>query len=274
MKLRFSKYWKSGRSGVRQALGWKPFVLSLAVLLILFPFIYLVLLSFASEWQFPDLLPSYLGLKNWSTILSSEVGLLTSFASSLLISLSVAIVSTVSGFLISRAVFYHPKKNTLTLLAYFPYILAPVVFAACLSFFFLKLGLFGNITGVIVAQFIIAFPYALLFFSSFWNKKIESYEDLVATLGGSRWQTYVKVLFPLAKGLLLICFFQTFLISWFEYGLTSIIGIGKVQTLTIKVFLFIKEANYYYGALSCCLLIFPPVVLLYFNKRYVFKKLV
>lgn len=255
-------------------LSWKPIVLSLAVLLIVFPFLYLVLLSFASGWRFPDLLPTYFGPKNWATILGSETGLLESFASSIIISLSVAIASTASGFLISRAVFYHPRKQTLTLLAYFPYILAPVVFAACLSFFFLKLGLFGNHTGVIVAQFIIAFPYALLFFSSFWNKRIKSFEDLVATLGGNRWQTYVKVLFPLAKGLLLICFFQTFLISWFEYGLTSIIGIGKVQTLTIKVFLFIKEANYYYGALSCCLLIFPPVVLLYFNKRYVFKKLV
>src|SRR5680860_1706249 len=105
-------------------LSWKPFVLSVAVLLILFPFVYLVLLSFASEWRFPDMLPSYFGLKNWATILGSEAGLLESFVSSLLISLSVGIVSTVSGFLISRAVFYHPKKNTLTMLAYFPYILA------------------------------------------------------------------------------------------------------------------------------------------------------
>ena len=254
-------------------LSWKGFMVSLGVLLILFPFVYLVLLSLISGWRFPDLIPAYFGLQNWSTVFGSEAGLLKSFVSSLLISLSVALVSTTSGFLISRSVYYHPKKKTLVLLAYFPYILAPVVFAACLSFFFLKMGLFGNITGVIVAQFIIAFPYALLFFSSFWNNRIKSYEDLVATLGGNRWQTYIKVLFPLAKGLLLICFFQTFLISWFEYGLTSIIGIGKVQTLTIKVFLFIKEANYYYGALSCCLLIFPPVVLLYFNKRYVFKKL-
>ncbi|WP_276168586.1 ABC transporter permease [Zobellia alginiliquefaciens] len=255
-------------------INWKPFVLSLAVLLILFPFVYLVFLSLASEWRFPDVWPSYLGLRNWQTVFDSETGLLQSFLSSLVISLSVAVFSTASGFLISKSVFYHPKRKTLTLLAYFPYILSPVVFAACLSFFFLKMGLFGNMTGVVVAQFIIAFPYALLFFSSFWNEKVKNYEDLVATLGGNKWQAYTKVLLPLAKGLILICFFQTFLISWFEYGLTSIIGIGKVQTLTIKVFLFIKEANYYYGALSCCLLIFPPVVLLYFNKRYVFKKLV
>ena len=252
-------------------LNWKPFILRLFVILVLFPFAFMIVLSFMSGWRFPELIPEYMGLRNWQTILGSEVGLLESFFSSFLISLSVAVVSTLTGFLLSRTVYYHPRKRVLNLLTYFPYILAPVVFAACLSYFFLKLGLFGNITGVIVAQFLIAFPYALLFFSSFWNKKIRSYEDLVATLGGTPIQKFTKVILPLAKSMLLICFFQTFLISWFEYGLTSIIGVGKVQTLTIKVFLFIKESNYYYGALACCLLIFPPIILLYFNKRYVFK---
>lgn len=254
--------------------SWKPYLLSLLVLLILFPFGYMVLLSLASEWRFPHLLPSYFGLRNWSRIMGSETGLLGSFVISVLISLSVATAATFSGFFISRTVAYHPRKPTLTLLTYFPYVLAPVVFAACLSFFFLKIGLFGSPTGVIVAQFMIAFPYALIFFSSFWNERIQNLEGLVATLGGNRRQAFFKVLLPMARGLLLICFFQTFLISWFEYGLTSIIGVGKVQTLTIKVFLFIKEANFYYGALSCCLLIFPPVVLLYINKRYVFNKLI
>lgn len=254
--------------------SWKPFILSALVLLILFPFVFMVGLSLISGWRFPDLLPEYVGFKNWITILGSEVGLLQSFISSVCISLSVAIVSTSFGFILSRIVFYHKQNRLLTLFTYFPYVLAPVVFAACLSYFFLKFGLFGNMTGVIIAQFLITFPYALIFFSSFWNKKIKSYEELVATLGGNKKQAFINVLLPLAKSMLLICFFQTFLISWFEYGLTSIIGVGKVQTLTVKVFFFIKESNYYYGALSCCLLIFPPVVLLYFNKRYVFKNLV
>ena len=255
-------------------LSWKPFILSLIVVLTIAPFVYMVLLSLSSEWRFPEVLPSYFGLRNWRLIFSAENGLLGSLGLSVIISLSVAIVSTLSGFLVSRIVFYHPRKNTLTLLTYFPYILAPVVFGACLSYFFLKIGLFGTATGVIVAQFMIGFPYALIFFSSFWGTRTKNFENLVSTLGGSQWHTFTKVLFPMASGMLLICFFQTFLISWFEYGLTSIIGIGKVQTLTIKVFLFIKESNFFLGALSCCLLIFPPVLLLYINKKYVFNKLI
>lgn len=255
-------------------ISWKHFVLSILVLLVCFPFIYLTLLSMSSGWRFPAVLPSHFGLHNWRQLLHSETGLLQSFFSSLLISFSVAVSSTLMGFLISRSVFFHRKRRLFTLLTYFPYVLAPVVFGACLNYFFLKTGLSGSLYGVMTAQFFIAFPYALIFFSSFWNQKIKNYEQLVATLGGSPTQAFIKVLFPLAKGLLLICFFQTFLISWFEYGLTSIIGLGKVQTLTVKVFLFIKEADFFYGALACCLLIFPPVVLLYINKRYVFKNLI
>lgn len=248
----------------------KKLFLGVLILFTVFPFVYLVLLSMASGWRFPALLPDYFGLRNWETVLSSDSSLLQSFFLSTAISLSVATAATLAGFVISRTVAFHPQKRRLTLFTYFPYILSPVVFASCLSFFFLKIRLFGTPTGVILAQFMIAFPYALIFFSSFWGERIRNFEDLTATLGGTRWQTFRQVLLPLAKGMLLVCFFQTFLISWFEYGLTSIIGVGKVQTLTIKVFLFIKESNFFYGALSCCLLIFPPVALLYVNKRYVF----
>ncbi len=251
-------------------LSIKPFILSAIVVLVCFPFAYLLLLSMASDWQYPALLPRQFGLQNWKIIFTSEAGVLSSFFLSLFIALSVGLSATAAGFLISKVVAYHPQKNTLSLLTYFPYILSPVVFAACLSYFFIKVGLFGKTSGVILAQFIIAFPYAVIFFSSFWGERVKNYESLTTTLGGNTLQRYIKVLFPLAKGLILICFFQTFLISWFEYGLTSIIGVGKVQTMTIKVFLFIKEANFFYGALSCCLLIFPPVLLLYINKKYVF----
>ena len=254
--------------------NWRSAVLTVIVLLILFPFIYLLGLSFASDWRFPAIIPEYIGFKNWEAITNSDAGLLASLGTSILIALLVASTATLSGFMIGRMVSYHRMKNKLLLLTYFPYVLAPVVFGVCLSYFFLKIGIFGTTFGVITAQFLIAFPYAVIFFSSFWGRRTKNFEDLVSTMGGNKTQTYVRVLFPLAKGMILICFFQTFLISWFEYGLTSVIGIGKVQTLTVKVFLFIKEANFYYGALSSCLLIFPPVLLLYINKRYVFNKLI
>ena len=50
-----------------------------------------------------------------------------------------------------------------------------------------------------------------------------------------------------------------------------IIGYGKVQTLTVKVYQFLTEANIFYAALNCCLLILPPVLLLWMNKRIILR---
>ncbi|MGL6068735.1 MAG: ABC transporter permease, partial [Sediminibacterium sp.] len=164
-------------------------------------------------------------------------------------------------------------RRQLLFLAYLPFVLSPVILAVCLKFYFIKLSLAGTVAGVIIAQLIIAIPYSIIFFTGFWNQRVKSFEHIVNTLGGTNIVALTSVIIPLSKPLLLVCFFQCFLISWFEYGLTSVIGYGKIQTLTIKVYQFLTEANIYYAALSCCLLIIPPVLLLWINKRIFLKYL-
>jgi len=246
-------------------------LLGFITFLFLFPFGYIVLLSLAQNWAFPSVWPDTITLDNWKIIFSAQGGMAYSFAISVAISLSVAFFSTLMGFITSKFIAYSSHRKQLMLFSYFPFILSPVIYAGCIYFFFIKMDLSGSIAGVVLAQLIIAYPYAIIIFSGFWSDKLKSMEDLVTTLGGNKMQAYLKVLLPAAQGMLLVCFFQTYLISWFEYGLTAIIGVGKVQTLTIKVFQYIQEANIYYAALAACLLILPPAILLYVNKRFVFK---
>lgn len=242
-------------------------------LLIILPLVYLVLLSLSTDWRYPDLWPHYIGLRNWQAVLHGASGLLESLGLSLGISILIATASTGAGFWISRTISRLRHRERWTSITYLPYIISPVVFGACLSYYFLRLGLYGTVGGVMLAHFLITLPYAVIFCSPFWNEKVEDYEQLAATLGADNKGIILKVLLPLSRNLLTICFFQTFLISWFEYGMSALIGVGKVQTLTVKVFLYIKEANFYYGAMSCCLLVIPPLVLVYLNRRYIFNKL-
>jgi len=240
--------------------------------LFVFPFVYMLLLSLSQSWSYPDLIPSSLTFRNWLAVFEIQGELFESFSISVLISLSVAIMATATGFITSKFIAYHPNRKVWMLLSYFPFILSPVIYAACIYYLFIRSGLSGNIGGVILGQLIIAYPYAIILFSGFWNKKLQGMQELVSTLGGTPMQAYIRILIPAAKGMILVCFFQTFLISWFEYGLTTIIGVGKVQTLTLNVFQYISEANIYYAALSSCLLILPPAFLLYVNKKFVFRE--
>jgi len=237
-----------------------------------FPVVYLLLLSVASHWIFPHVVPQSLTLNRWYSLLTGTNGLFGSLILSLIIALSVATVSTFLGFYTSKHIAYHRSGTLWLRLSYFPFVLSPVIYSAVLYYYFIRLGLSGNIVGVILGQLLIAYPYAVILFSGFWNERLRNIEQLVQTLGGNRWQTYKRVLLPIAQGLLLVCFFQTFLISWFEYGLTIIIGVGKVQTLTLKVFQYINAANFYNAALSSSLLVIPPIILLYFNKKFLFKR--
>ncbi len=237
------------------------------------PLVILMLLSIAQNWIYPYILPKSFTTEAWTYIFQPGNNIVTSIFVSFIIAVTVAFLSTVGGFFTSRLIAYHKFKNKLLFLAYLPFILSPVIFAVCLKFYFIKLGLSGTTAGVILAQLIIAFPYSTILLVSFWNNRIEQFQLLVQTLGGTNQYAFRKVIYPMAVPMLLVCFFQCFLISWFEYGLTLVIGFGRVQTLTLRVFQLLTEANIFYAALSCCLLIIPPTILLWINKKFIFHKI-
>lgn len=247
---------------------------SFIVFIIIIPFLVLLALSLGRNWLYPSVLPAVWTLENWRVLIAGNNDLSNSLVLSLTISLSMAAIVTLASFITSKHIAFSRWREQWLLLAYAPYVFAPVILGACLQFFFLKFGLSGNIYGVLLAQLFITYPFGIILFSGFWNQQMRAMEQLVATLGGNTLQTYIKVLLPIAKGALLICFFQTFLISWFEYGLTVIIGVGKVQTLTVKVFQYVNEANIFYAALASCLLVVPPIILLWLNRKFIFTKVI
>ncbi len=236
------------------------------------PILLLVMLTFSANWVYPNFLPERFTLSNWNEFLFKNARLKQSFLNSLIIATAVSLFATAAGFITSRWIAYHKRRNFLLILSYFPYAISPVIFAVCLKFYFLKAGIAGNLAGVVLAQLIITFPYGIIFFTSFWNRKVKNYVEVASTLGSNDVITLKKIIFPIAKQFLTTCFFQCFIISWFEYGLTTVIGYGKVETLTINIFQFIKESNTYYASLSSCLLVVPPVLLLWFNKKFIFQQ--
>ncbi|WP_373549369.1 ABC transporter permease [Haliscomenobacter sp.] len=251
----------------------KKVILAVLFALFILPFGYLVLLSVASSWRFPEVFPSQnLSLIHWASLSRTGVDWLSSLATSALVAGVVGCLSTTAGFLSSHVLSIHSSRKLWITLAYFPYAFSPVIYAYCLSFMFNVLDLTGTLGGVLIAQFILTYPFAVLFFFNHFDQQLREMEALARTLGSSTTVVFWKILLPISKHTLLICFFQVFLISWFDYGLTSVIGLGQVKTLSIMVYQYIGEANIHVAAIAACLLSFPPLVLLWFNHQFVFKK--
>lgn len=252
----------------------KRTLLALFLALLVLPFAYLPLLSLAGNWRYPRLLPEALSSANWQLALTSGSGIGSSLWLSVLLSAGVAFTVTIGGFVLGKMVAAHTQRTRFQAIAYLPFAFSPVIYAYCLQFFFLKADLSGSILGVVVAQVLLLLPFGVLFFSSHWDERLHAMEQLTRTLGGSRRDAWRRVLIPVSQPALLTAFFQSFLLSWFDYGLTSVIGLGQVPTLSVLVWQFIGEANPYFAAIGSCLLVFPPAILLFINKKIVFRKTV
>jgi len=231
-----------------------------------FPPLYLLLQSVAGRWLFPSLMPESYEPGRWAAFWRQDGGLPESLLISVTISTLVALIATVVGFLAGRHVAYHSRRDALLLMAYMPFAMSPVIAGVCLLYVYLRLGLAGAAVGVIAAQLIFATAFAIVFFQGFWTPEKRALEELARTLGAGIVGLYSKVLLPVARPMLVLCFFQTFLLSWFQYGLTLLIGSGKVRTLPLKVYDYLGEANVAYAALGGCLLVAPAVAMLWAGR--------
>ena len=225
--------------------------LVVSIILAALPYGILPLMSFFGRWHFPALLPETWTFQHWGSFLHSQGSSRSKFSakpghSDLYCYIGfhwrIAVIQGGKLFVIpaGRIVF-----------SLLPVTMSPVLFATILLFYFQVAGLAGTLAGVILAQMLIALPFAIIYFHSFWSERILRLEQLSATLGSTPVHTYRYIIWPVARPFLLVCFFQTFIISWLEYGLTSVIGTGQIQTLTLKGLSVYSGIKPFYGGFIC-----------------------
>ncbi len=246
---------------MRRALGW---VVSSVLLL---PFPVLILLSLARRWPWPAVFPRDLQTQQWQVLLTDSSSLGAIILRSLGMGIGVAVTATALGFACSRSLARHRHRDRLTVFLYLPFAVSPVVLGVSLLYTFLRLHLAGHFLGVMLAQMIIAYAYAVLLLSAFWNQRIEALVELASSLGATPWQLWRRALVPMARPLLAVCLFQTFLISWFDYALALVIGSAQVSTVTTALYQYFSSGDLRLAATCSLLLILPPLLGLALNRR-------
>ena len=227
----------------------------------------LVLLSVTRHWTWPALLPTEWQTRQWHDLMAETQGLSVIVLRSLAMGTGVALLATALGFASSRSVARHAHQDRLVVLLHVPFAVSPVVLGVSLLYTFLRLHLAGHIAGVMLAQLMFAYAYAVILLIGFWTPRVQSLVELAVLLGAARRQVWTKVLLPLARPLLVVCLLQTFLISWFDYALTLLIGGGHVSTLTIALYQYLTSGDVRLAATCALLLLAPPLLALGLNLR-------
>ncbi|WP_046245786.1 ABC transporter permease [Hymenobacter terrenus] len=236
------------------------------------PFVLLGLLAVGEDWRFPAALPMRYSLAAVRSLLAADNDLLAGLGRSLLLAGTVAVGATASGFALARAIARSRRAAQWEAASYLPYALPPVLLAVLIQPFIIRLHLSGSVGGVLLGLGLVALPFATLLLRSFWSPQVREYEHLARTLGCTAGQALRQVLLPLAWPLLRTTLVQTFLLTWFDFGLTNVLSVGKVRTLTVQVFTYVGEANAQLAAVASLLVLLPPALLLLVNKSALLRK--
>ncbi|MGL4236413.1 ABC transporter permease [Tabrizicola sp.] len=238
---------------------------------LILPFLPLAIWSVAHGWRFPDLLPRDYSTKAWAYALSDTAGVLESFALTTFIALTTTLLAALIGVPAGRALgLYRFKgKALVTLLLLAPAILPGIAVVFGLHGIFLRLGLTGTTTGVILAHLIPVLPYMTLVMAAVFSRFDPDFEAQARSLGASPIQTFRNVTLPaILPGLLTGALFA-FLVSWSQYLLTLAIGGGRVQTLPLLLFSFSNSGrNDVTGAIAL-LYILPGLLILIVTARQI-----
>lgn len=174
-------------------------VSGLVLLYLIFPVLIIVPLSFssASYLQFP---PPGLSLRwyakyfertEWvdATILSIQVGLVTAVLATVL--------GTAAALALTRGSFR--GKQTINSFVVSPLIIPTIIVAIGIYFFYSRIRLVGNPTGLIIAHTALAIPFVVVNVSATLEGFDERLEWAAMNLGANRWQTFFQVTLPIIR---------------------------------------------------------------------------
>lgn len=242
-------------------------VFLLLAALALLPLAALVLTSLGAGWFWPALLPPRVDTAPWAALLGGDAAgrrLADATATSVALATGTGLLASILALPIGRALarLRGWRRALGGAAAFLPVAAPPLAVAVGLQYSFLRLGLGGEMLGVLLAHVVPALGYASLFFLGVFAVYDEQVEEEARTLGAGRLQTFARVTAPLLQRPLVEAFVLGFLVSWAQVPLTLVIGQGLVSTLAVEVLGFVQAGQDRLAATGAVLLVVPPLLMM------------
>ncbi len=222
-------------------------------------------------------IPDNFTFNNYKVLLT-ETGFLRWMLNSLLVSgvvtvTGVAFAST-SGYALSRYKFRGQRSLLQGLLVtqMFP----ATMLLLPLYVMLIKLKLLDSYLGIVIIYTATALPFCVWQMKGYYDTIPHSLEEAARIDGASRWQTFTKVILPLAAPALVITALFSFMTAWNEYVVANVVlQDTNLYTLPLGLKLFQGSMTTQWGlyAAGSLLVSIPVVALFLFLSKYLISGL-
>jgi multiple sugar transport system permease protein len=270
------------------ALRWlRAVAAAVALVIVLFPVYAIIVGSFEStETLFSGTfywLPHDATLDNYRTILGSASAntqatvsgsQLGNVGTSLIIGLGTALLALLVAVPAAYALSKYRLRVTVILVSSLlvAQIVPSIVLATSLFIVFHWIHLLNSYPGLILADGTYAIPFAILVLRAFFFSLPNDLMDAARVDGATEWQTFRRIVIPLARSAVITVAVFAFLAGWgdFIFALTVLNGAG-IEPITLGIYSYLGNYSTDWGAVmaAAAFAIVPAAVLLVVAQRYI-----
>jgi len=241
------------------------------VLWIVVPLALIVLFALSSMRDYYDIhkvLPTKFTLKHINELLF-DLGAIYSIINSLLVALMTIALSFAlglpAGYALSRYIF--PGRDSIKLLVLSMRMFPVMIIAVPLAVLYLRLGLSDTLLGVALAHTTMALPFTIIITSSIFGGVPVEYEEAAMIFGLSRFEAFLKITLPLAAPGLAAASIFTFVISWNEVFVASILTLTN-RTLPADILVTVLNSPDPYKFAAGFIMALPSLIFIFIARKY------
>lgn len=218
-------------------------LLIMLAFIFIYPFLWMISASFKTQSEFfasgLNLIPKSWKPDNFIRAWNNA-NFAVYFRNSIIVTLSVVAIvllaTSLAGYVLGRYVF--PGKR-LIMGIFLASTTIPLVFTIIPVYELLKnMGLSQNLLGLILAESGGGHVIFLMLFSSYYATIPKEMEEAATIDGAGFFQTYVKVMFPLAKPIMVTVVIMQFIWTWNSFLLPLIVTLNNPRIRTLAVGLY------------------------------------
>lgn len=219
--------------------------LYLVLFTILAPMVILVLWAFVNRWPWPNILPETYTLRAIKEVFAPHIKIFQTLLSSILLSLSVAVLSAVVATMTARALVLYDfwGKELIDFLSILPNLVPGNVFAMGIHVTFIQMSLADTVLGVIIVHLIYTLPYSVNIMRDLTQSIGQQMELQAYVLGASPLKSFIHISLPLLIPGIMASINMAYILSFSQYFITLLIGGGKVKTLSLLMVPFIAKGD-------------------------------
>jgi multiple sugar transport system permease protein len=216
-------------------------------------------------------LPHAATLDNYRTVIQAQSG---NVLTSLIVGVGTAVLALVVAVPAAYALSKYRLRVTVVLVSALlvAQIVPSIVLATSLFIIFHWIHLVNTYPGLIIADGTYAIPFSILVLRAFFFSLPNDLTQAARVDGASEWQTFLRIVIPLARSALITVAVFAFLNGWgdFIFALTILNG-ATIVPVTLGIYTYLGNYSTQWGAVMAAgvFAMAPAAVMLVVAQRYI-----